>query len=381
MARAYTLNIAADTRAVKVGIDKGVIEPLEDALEVLEDIGRDGGRELDKLEDAARDAQQSTEKVGREFSDLAKEIRETGRRAKTDFGDKMKDASDTATEGVTDFKQEAAQTAAETAASFDGSAESITGAFQEVAANAFAGFGPAGAVAGIAAAAGIGLVGAALEEQDRKAQESAELISEMYDKMLESGTTYLTSLDKVSFIDAVLGNEEDRKKAQEAADRIGVTLTDYLMAQFDIGGKREQVEKSIRDLYQEQAEQMERPGPGMEERALAAAGIRDREREALEELLKYDSAQQEAAELAAVREAAVKEVGATEREQIQRTRDADRARYEAAASRYGQPLPTAVVPVTADTGAADRAIRNFIQTPRRLRIDIEGRTANGQRVI
>ena len=70
-----------------------------------------------------------------------------------------------------------------------------------------------------------------------------------------------------------------------------------------------------------------------------------------------------------------------QREQIDKTAAADRARYEAAAQRYGVALPTAVVPITADTSAADRAVRSFLQTPRRLKIDIEGRLANGQRVI
>ncbi len=80
------------------------------------------------------------------------------------LGKKTKKAAEEGKSGMDDFKQEANQTARESAASFDGSAESIVDVFQEVAANAFQGFGPAGAVAGLAIAAGIGLGVKAFED-------------------------------------------------------------------------------------------------------------------------------------------------------------------------------------------------------------------------
>lgn len=166
---------------------------LDDVADALDGMARDTKR-------SAQDAAQSVEKVGdaadksatetksgadraeRAVDDLADTFREAQKRAKAlgdagdDAGDEVKKGMKRAEEGVEEFKDEAQSTAKEAAASFDGSFESIGDIAQEVAANAFAGFGPAGTAAGIAVAAGagvmieaIGKVGEAFDE----ARESA----------------------------------------------------------------------------------------------------------------------------------------------------------------------------------------------------------------
>jgi hypothetical protein len=77
-----------------------------------------------------------------------------------------------AEDSLGEFKDEANSTAKEAAASFDGSADSIADAFQEVAANAFVGFGPAGAAAGLAVALGLGT---AIAKTQELAEENNEL--------------------------------------------------------------------------------------------------------------------------------------------------------------------------------------------------------------
>lgn len=109
----------------------------------FKDAGRDGERGIDKLEDALKDARRQTKELGD---------------AGGDAGDKMRQGMKRAEEGVGDLKQEAMQSARETAASFDGSFESIADLGQEIAANAFAGFGPAGAAAGLAVAGAAGVM-------------------------------------------------------------------------------------------------------------------------------------------------------------------------------------------------------------------------------
>lgn len=136
---------------------RDVIRATDDVAEAFEEVG-------DALDDMARDTKRGAEKGEDAVEDLADKFRDTVRKAK-DLGDAGKDAGDDvkrgmkrAEEGVEEFKDEAQSTAKEAAASFDGSAESIGDVFQEVAANAFAGFGPAGTAAGIAVAAGAGVM-------------------------------------------------------------------------------------------------------------------------------------------------------------------------------------------------------------------------------
>lgn len=375
MARAYTLNIAADTRAVKVGIDKGVIEPLEDALEVLEDIGSDGGRDLDKLEDAARDAQDQTEKVKREFSDLAKEIRETGRKAKTDFGDKVKDATDTASEGMEEFKDEGTGTAKEIAASFDGSMESIAGGIQEVAANAFAGFGPAGAAAGIAAALGLGVVLEEFTKQQEAADELKERITSAYRTAIEEGRAHLT---EAQIIEAGLDiiQSDRREKLVEEAKKIGVEFNTIVRAE---AGDYEALQEVIAAAEQAQTERFD---AGKREAGDRSAQI-DTEIGAIGGIIRrLEDEKKTHDEAKAAASAYADFVKASEREVIDSTKR-QTAGVALIKDEYNAIPRNVKTTVTAqvDTGSADRAIRNFIQTPRRLRIDIEGRTANGQRVI
>lgn len=161
--------MAVDTSGIAKEIDNGLVEPIEDAEKALEalskvDAGRDIERDLDKAQDA-------TEDLKDELDDTRDQLKKLGYAAK-DAGDDAKKGMGRAEEGVEEFGDEAKSTAKEAAASFDGSAESIVDAFQEVAANAFAGFGPAGLLAGLAIAAGIGI---AVQEFQKAAEAAEEL--------------------------------------------------------------------------------------------------------------------------------------------------------------------------------------------------------------
>lgn len=151
---------------------KDMEEALQDVSDELENTAKEGDKGLEKLSDklieakkAADDAAQSGDKLGSSYKKGAKE----------------------AEGGLQDFKQEANSTAKESAASFDGSAESIVDSFQEIAANAFAGFGPAGAIAGLAAAAGIGIASAAILDSEEKAKAAKQRIADLGTAFIESG--------------------------------------------------------------------------------------------------------------------------------------------------------------------------------------------------
>jgi hypothetical protein len=147
-------------------------ESLEDLQKGLDDLTKDGADNVDKLEE--------------KFSDTIKSVKDLGDASESSLR-KTKRGADDAGDGMQDLKREANSTAKEAAASFDGSAESIVDAFQEVAAQAFEGFGPAGAIAGLAAAAGIGLAMSAFSDFQEQQKRMAELAAELGEQYIESG--------------------------------------------------------------------------------------------------------------------------------------------------------------------------------------------------
>lgn len=187
------------------GIAKGA-KDAEKALSSLEDAaadtGKGGAKDLDRLEDELKDVAKASDRAGD---------------AGDDAGDKMRRGFGRAEDGVKDFKGEANQTAKETAASFDGSAESIGDMFQELAANAFGGFGPAGAAAGLAAAAGLGLL---FSEWQKNADNMEERTSRMYDAMMDANVAYVN--EAVIQNGILQASEEDKDEARRVAALAGV---------------------------------------------------------------------------------------------------------------------------------------------------------------
>jgi hypothetical protein len=187
MAKGISIAVASETRAFSAGIKSGVVEPLEDVKDRLDKVGTESERTGEELEGAFREAQQETKKLDREFKGMADTMRQESRSAGKDVDRNLREGTDGAREGIHEVGDEAASTAKETAASFDGSAESIVGAFQEVAANAFAGFGPAGLAAGLAAAAGIGLVSSAIIQGQEDATALKEEVSALTAELIAVG--------------------------------------------------------------------------------------------------------------------------------------------------------------------------------------------------
>lgn len=220
--------VGLETRGVAKGA-KDAEKSLKDLEDAVTDTGKDGARDLDKLEDELKDVQRQSDKTGR------------------DVGRNMDDGFDKAKKGADDFKQEANSTAREAAASFDGSAESIGEAFQEVAANAFSGFGPAAGLAGLAVAAGIGAMTAEFTAMQEKAEETKQNI---IDDFLELGD----ALDKEA-VDArvrdLLGAKDTMAQAKLLADLLEITVGEAALAMagdFESAGvTAEEVMEGIQD--------------------------------------------------------------------------------------------------------------------------------------
>jgi chromosome segregation ATPase len=224
MPKGIDISVAADTRAAMSGIQRGVIDPLTDASELLEKLGDKSDDATRQLEDGMRDAQRRTDSAKDEIADLRDEITRAGRAGKS-AGDDIDDGFRKAEQGAEEFKDEANSTAREAAASFDGSAESIADMFQETAANAFVGFGPAGAVAGLAAAAGIGLAVKGFEDMGLAQEASEEAASEWANAYIEAGGRVLTSAVTTARALEIITDTEGRfKEAQENAKNWGVEV-------------------------------------------------------------------------------------------------------------------------------------------------------------
>lgn len=159
----------------------------DSAGDKIEDAFRDGVREVKKLDEAFKDGEDGARDLDRKADDAFDSISKNAKRSGDDIGKSQKDGFQEAGEGLDNFKEEANSTAKESAASFDGSADSILGSFQEIAANAFAGFGPAGAAAGLAMAAGIGIAVTAMQDTAEKATEAKQRSVDMIDAIAEAG--------------------------------------------------------------------------------------------------------------------------------------------------------------------------------------------------
>jgi hypothetical protein len=209
-------------------------ESFDDVADALQDVDRQSagaGAGVESVGDHTADTADDADKMEASFRDAFDSVRKEARATGDDIGDSMRHGTDGASDGVQEIGREAESTAKETAASFDGSAESITGAFQEVAANAFAGFGPAGAIAGLAAAGGIGIVTSKMEEAKEKAQETAEQVAEIAGELIDLGAAKLGADQVADALNELATTADDGKipldELRTTADKAGIAYNDY----------------------------------------------------------------------------------------------------------------------------------------------------------
>ena len=190
MAKGISINFLADVKDFLRGT-KNVEDSLDDVADSLDDVVKEGEQATGKLEDSFRDLAKATKKSG------------------DDVGDNLNRGFKKAEDGAQNFKEEANSTAKESAASFDGSAQSIVDSFQEIAANAFEGFGPAGAVAGLALAAGIGIATAEFQKSEEAAKAAKVRVSELGKAFIESGADVAQVEAFQSALEGIVSNADD----------------------------------------------------------------------------------------------------------------------------------------------------------------------------
>lgn len=283
MTKGIDLSVAADTRSAMSAINKGLIDPLDDVAELLERVGKDGDDATTDIERGMRNAQRRTDDAKDEIKDLRDELRNAGRSGKS-AGDDIDDGMRKGKRGIEELGEEANSTARESAASFDGSAESIGDAFQEIAANAFAGFGPAGAVAGLAAAAGIGLAVAGFEATAEAQAASEERTAAWADRYIEAGGRIIDASSIIAETVAIATDPERYKVAAENAANWGVTEQTALRAMAGDATSLTVVQETLNAKKERWAEVLARTTTGAELSKLELIDLTKAERDLYDEI-------------------------------------------------------------------------------------------------
>jgi len=262
MASGINIAIDVDESGATKGINK-VDEALEKVADTLDGVGKDGTSDLGKLETSIKD-------VGRESLKAGDDI-------KKGIGRDTKSATDDAEGGLKTLKEESLSTAKESAASFDGSAESIIGSFQEIAANAFVSFGSVGVAAGLAAAAGIGLISAAMVQAEADSVEAQARISELGTAMIEAGSNGSKPIETVvddllqivtNGADAVKTFKDIQKEAEELGLDAGLLATAYAGGEEAIDAQADAFKRLIKEAEKQRDAEKEARGIATEASAL-----------------------------------------------------------------------------------------------------------------
>lgn len=164
---------------------------VDDISDALKDVARDAdraGRELgDEISAGAREAENSTERLEKSFKDVADASkRETGR-ASDAMKQEFDQGTDAAKRDLAELKDEAVANASETFSSFDGSITSLADGIQGTLGGVISNIGPAGAVAGAAAAIGVGMLTAEFERSKERAEELRQQAADLALQIIEAG--------------------------------------------------------------------------------------------------------------------------------------------------------------------------------------------------
>ncbi|TDW50998.1 hypothetical protein EDF52_10286 [Curtobacterium sp. PhB42] len=304
MAGGFSIGVAADTRAFEAGVKAGIIDPIEDAQDALEDLGKSGDKAADGLSDGLQESEKSLGKLGREAKDAGNDIErgmKDAERATDRLGDAGKEAGNDlekglkhaqrqtnltaddykamtakveaetrklkqqgkdsftpAAESSAAFKDEAVSNLSEVASSFDGSATSIVDLFQGTLGGIITELGPLGLAAGTAAAVGIGLIGTAFSQSGEDSDAFKERVKSMTDELVSE---FSDSGDAVSALDKKLREwASDTEKygtslvqLQKDAKSVDRSFKDW--ASTIAGGTTKELkglQKQVKDTAQEQ---------------------------------------------------------------------------------------------------------------------------------
>jgi hypothetical protein len=264
MAKGLSVSVVSDTREFVSGIQSGVIKPLENVEQSLEDVQRQGDQAGAKLEQSFAEARTKVSDFKREQSELGKVLSDGS--AQTRFSRNTKKATDeasddfkqlardanrslddigdgsrrtlghggVASETTEEFKNEARQNFGETVSSFSGSMSDIQGLAQGTLGGLAASFtGPLGIALG-AGGIGLGILAGFYEQWQEKQKETDEAnkqdVADMLDDMLQSGQKFLSAEFIQQRIQDIANDSDKWAQANTIVADTGAKLSTVLRA-------------------------------------------------------------------------------------------------------------------------------------------------------
>lgn len=348
---------------------RDVGDDLKRAGDDAKDYGRETEQALDEVGDAARASARETERHLKDsdnaFDRYGTQAEQTARKVDDAF-DRIASASrsntrkvdndlDRASRGMDDFKNEAGQSGREAAASFRGGFEDVTEGVQEVAANAFGGFGPLGAAAGLAIAAGLGIGVSMLEKAADKANEVKQRVIDLSNEIVDAGGK-LEDVDIAeqmrSWSDEIADNKSwwelwqesnttNLEKVKEAADETGIGFEtmfaamsglDADAAQDVLDNLNQQIEeqRQLREDYLETLGKQEDRQGAISQAYLGEIEALEERKQAVEEAL---GVTEDATEMARLEKEAIDEVVAAQEEEARAAEEVAEAQRRASEAR------------------------------------------------
>lgn len=324
MAKGISLGVAADTREFMLGVQRGVIDPLEEVDKGLEAIQRSNAGQ--QLEGDFRDAERGMERAEESVDDLRRSLRELSdrnkretkqmgddiaqnidrgsRQAAQDMTRNLDDGASTAKEAMSEVKQEALANAAETFSSFDGSATSFVDGVQGTFGGLITSLGlinPALLPIGVGGAAAIGLISSALATADEESADFKAEVAELGKELIETGGIGEVSMQRIVDRLKELATETDQNKdnLRDISDSADATRTRFdRLAEAYAGNNEaltEQIELQKEVIRQAEAE-TEVNGIAAGKSREAAALRRDNALVVIEDLEKIQEQNKQAAE-------------------------------------------------------------------------------------
>lgn len=235
---------------------------LDDVADSLDDLGQDGkdvGQDLGRdLGNGADDAAEAGDDLEKRFRRSLDGVTDASKAAGDDVGRNLGDGVDEGTarisEGTEQMRDDATANATEMAASFDGSVGSMTDAAQGFISEGLAGFGPAGAIAGMGVAIGMGVATSAMEKSKEEAQEAAEEIAGIASELIglgKGGNVRATELINDRLKEMATTAEEGQNELlglKDTADELGLGFSDLARG---MAGDSDAAARSIAEINAE----------------------------------------------------------------------------------------------------------------------------------
>lgn len=258
----------------------GSADKIGDSLDGISGHAKDAGDDIGtKIKGGSEDAQTAVDNLEAKFKNIAPVAQTQSKQAGDALGTDFKRGAKEASEGLDEVKESSRSNAIEVAASFDGSAQSIADGFQGLAAEVFAGFGPAGVVAGLAAAAGIGLISTALQHGDEQTEAWKSDVSDLASELISAGKKGGPSLDFLVDKLKTLATTTDKgavnlDKLFDVSEKSGSSAKDLAQAYAGVTGELQKKLDAGRDVYESDLDQKDAlyDLTGAEKEASDAAG-------------------------------------------------------------------------------------------------------------